>query len=83
MTLALLGVWERGRTRHPLVRDIFMARAINQFLGTALGPWDFEQLDAATLEALKQISYGPPPGLQAGLARIEQAKAEIRRQVLH
>ncbi len=83
MTLALLDVWERGRTRHPALKDAYLARTINAFLGTALGPWDLEQLDEATLEMFLQIQRGPAPDFQAGLARIEAKKAEIRKQVLY
>jgi len=76
-------VWERGRTRHPALKDIYLARSINAFVGTNLGPWDLQQLDAATLELLQKITRGPSREFTAGLARIESKKNEIRKMVLH
>jgi len=52
-------------------------------VGTNLGPWDLEQLDAATLELFQKIARGPTLEYRAGLARIEAKKNEIRKMVLH
>lgn len=59
------------------LRRVRLAQALNQVLGTTLGPWDVGALDDATIDAVLALGRDLPQ-VQAGLAEAEAVKARIR-----
>jgi len=71
-----------GRTSNRVLQNIMLARSINSFCRTTLGPWDVGQLDEEHIEMFLALSTQLPQ-VQAGISRIEQSKAAIRRNFAH
>ena len=46
-------ILETGRTNHPLLSRIALARLINQSSGAGIAPWEVDQLDEIWLDAFR------------------------------
>jgi len=76
MSDALLAYATQRRASGRL-RMILLARHINHTLGGGIvGPWDLAALDEPTLDAFEMMLTDLPQ-MQAGMDRIEAAKARI------
>lgn len=70
---------KQGATSHPLLANIVLARRINQVCGTALGPWDVDDLPDTWLDAIVAMT-SELDEMRAGLAKVAEAQARWRRQ---
>lgn len=75
---ALFELAQTGRTHHPLLSRVLLARAVNVTLGGGVvGPWDIDEMGEDWLEIISSLAFDLP-GYQKASQKIESIRAAWR-----
>jgi hypothetical protein len=72
-------VAQQGRTTHPQLSRIYLARTFNGLCGAVIAPWEIDDLPDEWLDALLALTDDLPE-LQSGLQQVKQIQDQIRAQ---
>jgi hypothetical protein len=56
---------------------VFLAKMVNRVCGTAIGPWDVDELPDTFLDAVQALETDLAE-MERGLAQVKEAQARIR-----
>jgi hypothetical protein len=70
---------QQGRTSDPLLGRVMLARRINHFCGTAIGPWDVDDLPDVFIDAINALDSDLTE-ITSGLEKVRGVQNRIRRQ---
>lgn len=77
LTGALLQIAKQGSTTHPLLARVFLAKMVNKTCGTAIGPWDVDDLPEVFLDAVRALEMDLAE-MERGLEQVREVQARIR-----
>lgn len=70
---------QQGRTSDPLIGRVMLAKRINQYCGTNIGPWDVDELSDEFIDAVTALDTDLTQ-MTDGLEKVREVQQRIRQR---